>query len=158
MMTKWICPKEAGLRPVAGNGKAQGRNMSMNTSEAVLQKDVKSSISYKDDELGSEMESMISDVLPPPPPPFLQTLSAERMVVNPILPLITSGKHAMKNVNSAEFFTIASLQQYTNSFSQDNLIGGGMLGTVYRAESPKKVSIFIFTSFRSVNTVRLHAL
>lgn len=131
--------KEAGLRPVAGNGKAQGRNMSMNTSEAVLQKDVKSSISYKDDELGSEMESMISDVLPPPPPPFLQTLSAERMVVNPILPLITSGKHAMKNVNSAEFFTIASLQQYTNSFSQDNLIGGGMLGTVYRAESPKKL-------------------
>ncbi|KAJ1410709.1 Serine-threonine/tyrosine-protein kinase, catalytic domain [Sesbania bispinosa] len=36
----------------------------------------------------------------------------------------------------AKSFTIASLQQYTNSFSQDNLIGLGMLGTVYRAELP----------------------
>ncbi|KAK4361072.1 hypothetical protein RND71_020024 [Anisodus tanguticus] len=132
--------EKAGLRPVAGNGKAQGRNtsISMNTSEAMQQKDMKSTISYTDDELDSEMESMISDILPPPPPPF-QFLSAERMVVNPILPPITSVKHAMKNVNSAEFFTVASLQQYTNSFSQDNLIGGGMLGTVYRAESPKKL-------------------
>ncbi|XP_055804084.1 protein STRUBBELIG-RECEPTOR FAMILY 3-like [Solanum dulcamara] len=150
--------KEAGLRPVAGNGNARGRNISMNTSEAVAgngnakgrnismntseavqQKDLKSTISYTDDDLDSEMESMISDVLPPPPPPFLKALSAERMVVNPILPPITSVKHAMKNVNSAEFFTIASLQQYTNSFSQHNLIGGGMLGTVYRAESPQKL-------------------
>ncbi|KAJ8545564.1 hypothetical protein K7X08_018147 [Anisodus acutangulus] len=133
--------KAGGLRPVAGNGKAQGRNtnISMNTSEAMQQKDMKSTISYADNELDSEMELMISDILPPPPPPFLQALSAERMVVNPILPPITSVKHAMKNVNSAEFFTVASLQQYTNSFSQDNLIGEGMLGTVYRAESPKKL-------------------
>ncbi|KAF7805903.1 protein STRUBBELIG-RECEPTOR FAMILY 3-like [Senna tora] len=36
----------------------------------------------------------------------------------------------------AKSFTIASLQQYTNSFSQENLIGGGMLGSVYRAELP----------------------
>lgn len=158
MMTKWICPIEAGLRPVAGNGNAQGRNISTNTAEAVQQKDLKSTISYTDDDLNSEMESMISDVLPPPPPPFLKALSAERMAVNPVLPPITSVKHAMKNINSAEFFTIASLQQYTNSFSQDNLIGGGMLGTVYRAESPKKVSIFIFTSFKSVDTVCLHTL
>jgi serine/threonine protein kinase len=33
-------------------------------------------------------------------------------------------------------FTIASLQQYTNSFSQENLIGGGTLGSVYRAQLP----------------------
>lgn len=131
--------KEAGLMPVDGNGKAQGKNTSMNTSETMQQKDMKSTISYTDDDLDSEMESTISDILPPPPLPFLPALSAERMVVNPILPPITSAKHAMKNVNSAEFFTIASLQQYTNSFSQDNLIGGGMLGTVYRAESPKKL-------------------
>ncbi|XP_009789815.1 protein STRUBBELIG-RECEPTOR FAMILY 3-like isoform X1 [Nicotiana sylvestris] len=130
--------KEAGLRPVTGNRKAQG-NISMNTSEAVQHKGMKSTTSYTDDDLDSEMESTVSDILPPPPPPFLSALSAERMVVNPILPPITSVRHAMKNVNSAEFFTIASLQQYTNSFSQDNLIGGGMLGTVYRAESPKKL-------------------
>ncbi|KAH1248017.1 Protein STRUBBELIG-RECEPTOR FAMILY 3 [Glycine max] len=36
----------------------------------------------------------------------------------------------------AKFFAIASLQQYTNSFSEENLIGGGMLGNVYRAELP----------------------
>ncbi|KAE8075879.1 hypothetical protein FH972_014562 [Carpinus fangiana] len=36
----------------------------------------------------------------------------------------------------AKSFTIASLQQYTNSFSPDNLIGGGMLGTVYKAQLP----------------------
>lgn len=131
--------KEAGLRPVAGNEKAQGRNILMNTSEAMQQKDMKSTISHIDNDLDSEMESMASDILPPPPPPFFQALSAERMVVNPILPPITSVKHAMKSVNAAEFFTIASLQQYTNSFSQDNLIGGGMLGTVYRAESPSKL-------------------
>lgn len=142
-MTIWICSKEAGLRPVTGNRKAQG-NISMNTSEAVQHKGMKSTTSYTDDDLDSEMESTVSDILPPPPPPFLSALSAERMVVNPILPPITSDRHAKKNVNSAEFFTIASLQQYTNSFSQDNLIGGGMLGTVYRAESPKKVSIFMF--------------
>lgn len=130
---------EKGLRPVAGNEKAQGRNILMNTSEAMQQKDMKSTISHIDNDLDSEMESMASDILPPPPPPFFQALSAERMVVNPILPPITSVKHAMKSVNAAEFFTIASLQQYTNSFSQDNLIGGGMLGTVYRAESPSKL-------------------
>ncbi|XP_016436490.2 protein STRUBBELIG-RECEPTOR FAMILY 3-like isoform X1 [Nicotiana tabacum] len=131
--------KDAGLRPGTGNGKAQGRNISLNTSEAVQHKGMKSTTSYTDDDLDSEMESTVSDILPPPPPPFLSALSAERMVVNPILPPITSDRHAKKNVNSAEFFTIASLQQYTNSFSQDNLIGGGMLGTVYRAESPKKL-------------------
>ncbi|KAG2411308.1 hypothetical protein I3760_Q012600 [Carya illinoinensis] len=36
----------------------------------------------------------------------------------------------------AKSFTIASLQQYTNSFSQENFIGEGMLGTVYRAQLP----------------------
>lgn len=138
-MQKPYYDAEKGLRPVARNEKAQGRNILMNTSEAMQQKDMKSTISHIDNDLDSEMESMASDILPPPPPPFIQALSAERMVVNPILPPITSVKHAMKSVNAAEFFTIASLQQYTNSFSQDNLIGGGMLGTVYRAESPSKL-------------------
>ncbi|KAK6142548.1 hypothetical protein DH2020_022896 [Rehmannia glutinosa] len=37
---------------------------------------------------------------------------------------------------SVKVYSIASLQQYTNSFSQENLVGGGMLGNVYRAELP----------------------
>ncbi|XP_020206008.1 protein STRUBBELIG-RECEPTOR FAMILY 3 [Cajanus cajan] len=72
---------------------------------------------------------------PPPPPP----LSNERVTVEP------TPFHREANINHpkkspvptfAKTFTIASLQQYTNSFSQDNLIGLGMLGSVYRAELP----------------------
>lgn len=37
---------------------------------------------------------------------------------------------------SVTSFTVGSLQQYTNSFGQENLIGVGMLGGVYRAEHP----------------------
>ncbi|KAG5049217.1 hypothetical protein JHK85_010320 [Glycine max] len=73
---------------------------------------------------------------PPPPPP----LPVERVIVEPTL------FHKEANINPpkkspvpptfAKTFTIASLQQCTNSFSQDNLIGLGMLGSVYRAELP----------------------
>ncbi|KAL5132215.1 Protein STRUBBELIG-RECEPTOR FAMILY 3 [Glycine soja] len=73
---------------------------------------------------------------PPPPPP----LPAERVIVE------SASFHKEANINPpkkspvpptfVKTFTIASLQQYTNSFSQDNLIGLGMLGSVYRAELP----------------------
>lgn len=36
----------------------------------------------------------------------------------------------------ATAFSVADLQAATNSFSQDNLIGEGNMGEVYRAESP----------------------
>ncbi|KAJ6297480.1 hypothetical protein OIU78_023099 [Salix suchowensis] len=52
---------------------------------------------------------------------------------------VSSGKPSRKTqtpLTSAKSFTIASLQQYTNSFSQENFIGGGMLGSVYRAQLP----------------------
>jgi hypothetical protein len=72
------------------------------------------------------------------------------MIVEPTIP--HRGTNAGPSLRSsiplptfAKSFTIASLQQYTNSFSQENLIGGGMLGTVYRAELPDgKVRFFIF--------------
>ncbi|CAN0896874.1 Protein STRUBBELIG-RECEPTOR FAMILY 3 [Linum grandiflorum] len=77
---------------------------------------------------------------PPPPPPPPPAPPVEKVIVNP---LVSSESIAAKPstkarnvVTSARTFTIASLQQYTNSFSQENLIGGGMLGTVYRAERP----------------------
>ncbi|KAK7401977.1 hypothetical protein VNO78_13891 [Psophocarpus tetragonolobus] len=73
---------------------------------------------------------------PPPPPP----LPSERVIVK------STSLHKGDNNNPhknnpvpptfAKTFTIASLQQYTDSFSQDNLIGLGMLGNVYRAELP----------------------
>ncbi|XP_038714088.1 protein STRUBBELIG-RECEPTOR FAMILY 3-like [Tripterygium wilfordii] len=72
---------------------------------------------------------------PPPPPPH-----AEKVIVRPIVPAeVTTAKPSSKAPNiitSAKSFTIAALQQYTNSFSQENLIGGGMLGNVYRAQLP----------------------
>ncbi|KAK9284261.1 hypothetical protein L1049_023431 [Liquidambar formosana] len=70
---------------------------------------------------------------PPPPPPI------EKIIAKPIVPVeATAAKPSAKTPIpcAVRSFTIASLQQYTNSFSQDNLIGGGMLGHVYRAQLP----------------------
>jgi serine/threonine protein kinase len=40
----------------------------------------------------------------------------------------------LNSSSSATVFTIASLQQYTNNFSEENIIGEGSIGNVYRAE------------------------
>ncbi|CAL0300872.1 unnamed protein product [Lupinus luteus] len=73
-----------------------------------------------------------SSKLPPlqPPPHPLQTIPAE-VIFNPALPANATEKHG-----SITAYTVASLQQYTNSFSQENYIGEGTLGPVYRAELP----------------------
>ncbi|XP_058779997.1 protein STRUBBELIG-RECEPTOR FAMILY 3-like [Vicia villosa] len=77
---------------------------------------------------------------PPPPPPPPPPLSAEKVVVEPTTfpggSNINPSKRSPVPPTFAKSFTIASLQQYTNSFSQDNLMGLGMLGSVYRAELP----------------------
>lgn len=70
-------------------------------------------------------------------------------------PLRPSFKEAAMNsleINSlTNYFTIAALQQYTNSFGEDNLIGQGTLGSVYRAELPDgKVNVEITYSSRNV--------
>lgn len=96
----------------------------------------------------SEIDMSALDVymMPPPPPPpppasppaqQFPPLSPEVMVN----PTAAEEKKHMKPASkplappvSAKFFTVASLQQFTNSFSQENLIGSGMLGSVYRAE------------------------
>ena len=81
-----------------------------------------------------------SSIRPPPPPPF-PLLPSERIIADPILPLINPSGRTIDSVNSVKTFTIASLQQYTDSFSQENLVGKGMLGTVYKAKLPNgKVS------------------
>lgn len=65
--------------------------------------------------------------------PF-QLLPAERISADPTFTSLTSTGCASKIVESAKFFSIGTLQQYTNSFSQENLIGKGTLGTVYSAQ------------------------
>ncbi|RAL41793.1 hypothetical protein DM860_008975 [Cuscuta australis] len=78
------------------------------------------------------------DVLPPPqPPPPL--LLEEKVIVQPIQRAEeTVQKRSTRPLppTSAKTYTIASLQQYTNSFSPDNLIGTGTLGAVYKGELP----------------------
>ncbi|XP_056158324.1 protein STRUBBELIG-RECEPTOR FAMILY 3-like [Syzygium oleosum] len=74
--------------------------------------------------------------LPPPPPPP----PPPEIIVKPAVPEETEATKPSTRTRiplvSAKSFNIASLQQFTNSFSQENLIGSGMLGSVYRAELP----------------------
>ncbi|KAL5793847.1 hypothetical protein ACOSP7_002441 [Xanthoceras sorbifolium] len=66
---------------------------------------------------------------PPPPPP-------DKVIIKPVVPAEVKPSTKTIPLTSARSFTIASLQQYTNSFSQENFIGAGMLGSVYRAQLP----------------------
>ncbi|KVI00960.1 Concanavalin A-like lectin/glucanase, subgroup [Cynara cardunculus var. scolymus] len=80
----------------------------------------------------SKQEKLVTVSKRPTPPLPPQSLVGERVVVKPVaIPTTTA-----KNANFPGVFSIASLQQYTNSFSQENLIGRGILGTVYRARLP----------------------
>ncbi|KAG9158719.1 hypothetical protein Leryth_024011 [Lithospermum erythrorhizon] len=130
-------PKEVVSRPAIGDMKDHRRNNLVSTSESLQGKDnnrkttlLKNQKEHKID-ISSEFEA--DSLVPPPPPPF-PINSGDGLVSDPILPLMTSRRPAMKSVNSVNFFTIASLQQRTNSFSQENFIGSGMLGSVYKAE------------------------
>ncbi|XP_010533880.1 PREDICTED: protein STRUBBELIG [Tarenaya hassleriana] len=66
--------------------------------------------------------------LPRPPMHFRSNEAAER---------VTRFPPGMNSSSSATVFTIASLQQYTNSFAERNIIGEGSLGNIYRAELPE---------------------
>ncbi|GAY34416.1 hypothetical protein CUMW_011300 [Citrus unshiu] len=72
--------------------------------------------------------------LPPLPLPLV-----EKVTVKPLAPAeVTRRSSPSTNAisSSVSVFTIASLQQYTNSFSEGNFIGEGLLGGVYKAELP----------------------
>ncbi|KAK7327941.1 hypothetical protein VNO77_22034 [Canavalia gladiata] len=72
--------------------------------------------------------------LQPPPQHSLPTIPGEKVVINPVMTTKVTETQVM--ASSIKVYTIASLQQYTDSFSQENCIGEGMLGPVYRAELP----------------------
>ncbi|CAN1161010.1 Protein STRUBBELIG-RECEPTOR FAMILY 3 [Linum perenne] len=106
----------------------------------------------------SRLDSMDIMHMPPPPPPPPPPPNVDKLTVNPLVsPEPSAAKPPTKArnvVTSARTFTIASLQQYTNSFSQDNLIGGGMLGTVYRAERPNGKFLAVKKLDRRASTQR----
>ncbi|XP_028202593.1 protein STRUBBELIG-RECEPTOR FAMILY 3-like isoform X3 [Glycine soja] len=78
---------------------------------------------------GSKLSS-----LQPPPQHFLPTSPGEKVIINPAITTQVTKRQVMSN--SIRVYTVALLQQYTNSFSQENCIGEGTLGPVYRAELP----------------------
>lgn len=110
-------------------------NSSVTMGETTWTKYSKRKPSWSEKDGDHQLDMTAVDILPPPPPPFL-TLPAERMILDANLPPITTRKLACMNLSSEKCYTVAALQQYTNSFSQDNLIGGGMLGRVFKAELP----------------------
>ncbi|RDX68899.1 Protein STRUBBELIG-RECEPTOR FAMILY 3, partial [Mucuna pruriens] len=72
--------------------------------------------------------------LQPPPQHFLPAIPGEKVIINPAITIQVTERQDM--TNSIKVYTVALLQQYTNSFSQENCIGEGTLGPVYRAEFP----------------------
>ena len=73
---------------------------------------------------------------PPPPPPPLPPI--EKIVANPIVPPEKrySPPPRTSTPTSATPFSVASLQQYTDSFREENVIRESRLGKVYLAELP----------------------
>ncbi|XP_061363048.1 protein STRUBBELIG-RECEPTOR FAMILY 3-like [Gastrolobium bilobum] len=69
-----------------------------------------------------------------PPPHSLPTIPGEKVIINPAIG--TKVTERQVKTSSIKVYTVSSLQQYTNSFSQENCIGEGTLGPVYRAELP----------------------
>uniref|UniRef100_A0A5B6Z074 Protein kinase domain-containing protein n=1 Tax=Davidia involucrata TaxID=16924 RepID=A0A5B6Z074_DAVIN len=126
-------PRRMGLIPVPRNE----QELNMERMSATPKRD-----DHKIDMSRFDFDSILPPPPPPPPPPPLPPLStlSEKVIVRPIAAAeVTTVKPSTKSLNPPTFvksYTIAALQQYTNSFSQENLIGGGMLGSVYRAQLP----------------------
>lgn len=89
----------------------------------------------------SDISSMMPPPPPPPPPPappppprFPEVIVMPKSLSN------DATEHPVTRTpipsTSVRSFSVASLQEYTNSFSQDNLIASGIFGSVYRADLP----------------------
>ncbi|XP_022764033.1 protein STRUBBELIG-RECEPTOR FAMILY 3-like isoform X2 [Durio zibethinus] len=139
-------PKEAVTRPVGGNQTERGRMGAIAKLQNEKERNVERTATtpkrfdHEIDMSRFDMTWMETPPLPPPPPPPPPPPLSEKVIVKPIVPdEVTTARPSAKTPKPSTFaksFTIAALQQYTNSFSQENLIGGGMLGSVYRAELP----------------------
>ncbi|CAI0407358.1 unnamed protein product [Linum tenue] len=90
------------------------------------QKGPESSPKTQDEQVASDQKRMASSSTGaslkqcPPPPGNKVTVNDENQM--------------NKDLSSAGVFTIATLQQYTNSFAEENYVGEGSLSRVYKAE------------------------
>lgn len=84
-------------------------------------------------------DSELFAAAPPPPPPPPPLPPAQKVIINPIVPPEKrySPPPRTSTPNSATPFSVASLQQYTNSFREQNVIRESRLGKVYLAELPE---------------------
>lgn len=145
-LTFLVVPRETVVKPldryVLNNGRKVGTPKLQNEHEVDVKTMSAVSMHKEDDEI--DTTSMDMNFLPPPPPPPF--FPVEKISVKPMVPIkVTTTRDPSKGLNtsSVKHFTVALLQQYTNSFSQENFIGEGMLGNVYRAELPDgKVRFF----------------
>lgn len=70
---------------------------------------------------------------------FTRPFLTEKISVEPIVPPEKIPSTAAENLNPLSYlssFSVASLQQYTNSFVEDNLISKDKLSKIYLAELP----------------------
>ena len=98
-------------------------------------------------DLGINMTGLAANSMPlqplPAPPPIVPT---DNVIANPIGRTAHKKSRSTETLNSysVRVFTIATLQKYTNSFSEENFVGEGTLDSVYRAELPDgKVRFFL---------------
>ncbi|XVF25868.1 hypothetical protein REPUB_Repub13aG0250900 [Reevesia pubescens] len=136
--------KEAVMKPVDGYGlESGGMGISSKLQEEHFLDVTKKPASSRPKEHheikmgGVNMKSV--SLRPPLPPPLFPSI--EEVSVSPIMPAEVNGSGcSSRGLDSCSLtvdaFTIASLQQHTNSFGEENFIGEGMLGGVYRAELP----------------------
>ncbi|CAN6853323.1 unnamed protein product [Brassica oleracea] len=73
---------------------------------------------------------------PPPPPPPAPPVVTFMPIKSPERPFKKPSPKTRVPLTSVKHYSVASLQQYTQSFSQENLLGSGMLGSVYKARLP----------------------
>ncbi|KAK7362910.1 hypothetical protein VNO77_05035 [Canavalia gladiata] len=69
-----------------------------------------------------------------PPLQSAPPIPGEKFISNPAMSTRVTEKQII--TSSIKVYSVASLQQYTNSFCQENYIGESTLGSVYRAELP----------------------
>lgn len=79
----------------------------------------------------------VADLRPPP---------SENLVIDRMQGKSGSMKRVVSPI-TATSYTVATLQTATNSFGQENLIGEGSLGRVYRADFPNGKVFIIICSY-----------
>lgn len=125
-------PRRAVPEPLGKMGEDHGRASSSNR-----QMDVTKALSsrQKKDQVGDAslpLQPVVSPLAPPIPD--------EKVIVNPVVsaqPTVRRrpSERAVSSP-SVPFYSIASLQEFTNSFSPENFVGEGTLGSVYKAVLP----------------------